>query len=50
MHLLTASRLTKFQRCARAHHYRYELGVAPVTKAIHACSLDISTTHKGTSP
>jgi hypothetical protein len=33
MHLITASRLTKFQRCARAHHYRYELGVAPVTSA-----------------
>ncbi len=33
MHLLTASRLVKFQRCARAHHYRYELGVAPVQSA-----------------
>ena len=32
-HLLTASRLVKFQRCARAHHYRYELGVAPVQSA-----------------
>lgn len=33
MHLITNSRLTKFQRCARAHHYRYELGVAPLTDA-----------------
>ena len=33
MHLITNSRLTKFQRCARAHHYRYELGVAPLADA-----------------
>ena len=33
MHLITNSRLTKFQRCARAHHYRYERGVAPLTDA-----------------
>lgn len=33
MHLITNSRLTKFQRCARAHHYRYELGAAPLTDA-----------------
>ena len=33
MHLITNSRLVKFQRCARAHHYRYELGVAPLTDA-----------------
>ena len=33
MNLLTASRLTTHQRCARAHQYRYELGLSSLTTA-----------------
>lgn len=32
-HLLTNSRLVSFQRCARAHDYRYEQGIAPTAAA-----------------
>jgi hypothetical protein len=28
VHLLTSSRFTTWQRCPRAHHYRYEAGIA----------------------
>lgn len=30
VHLLTSSRLKCWQSCPRAHHYRYEVGLAPV--------------------
>jgi hypothetical protein len=33
VNLLTASRLTTHQRCARAHQYRYELGLSGLTTA-----------------
>ena len=32
-HLLTNSRLVAFQRCARAHDYRYEQGITPTAAA-----------------
>jgi RecB family exonuclease len=32
VHLLTSSRLTTWQRCPRAHHYRYEAGIVSVDR------------------
>ncbi len=45
-HLLTSSRLRSFQSCPRAHHYRYEVGLAPIAPETGARALGTAT-HAG---
>ena len=46
VHLLTSSRLTTWQRCPRAHHYRYEAGIVSVDRQSAALTFGTAV-HKG---
>ena len=46
VHLLTSSRLTTWQRCPRAHHYRYEVGIVSVDRQSSALTFGTAV-HKG---
>ena len=46
VHLLTSSRLATWQRCPRAHHYRYEAGIVSVDRQSAALTFGTAV-HKG---
>lgn len=46
VHLLTSSRLATWQRCPRAHHYRYEAGIISVDRTSPALTFGTAI-HKG---
>jgi hypothetical protein len=49
VHLLTSSRLSSWQHCPRAHHYRYEAGIISCDRERNALTFGTAI-HKGLEP